>query len=650
MLLFGMFYLYTVVNDFEFNFRFFLMILFVCVLCFVRQLVSAMSVLDTTSSNLNKKMDKKIVKSRLRVKFGQSLRLLSFQDIMMLLQVCVDKNIDIPEIANMNVIDFENAISNSVSQRKDCRLLEHACDARGTPYLMTFCDFDLPTRIHCLMMFELLECDLDINLVDYASGETVIFSLLRKYDYITLRYLLTRHKETKKIAIFLNYYNNQGISPLYLALSLYRKEKRLFSRFDVNDHMFMYQYLLQYGANPNDSLKKGEYISCLGYAMKEIKDPNVCAFWLDFVFSCFSCKDSFRSCCFCQLIQDLLDRGCVLNVRELRQLSLLYIENAMKDEKVQLKGDGKSSNANGNNGDEIGLLTNIIKCCNMIPSSICDEFQNNPLHLYVTKHQSRNNGTKEDVEKAKEKNERKYNSQQLIEAEKHIYNDLRLLVRECPDWLYQRNIDNDTPLSLTMKLGKTQLLPPLLMSFDGDKKKDDSDIGVVDVNNNKSRYDDILLILANDKQIAQSLYQLIVKLCNEILKSKMRTMSVNVDELKKYIDNNEEENMAANEFVIGVLNDMNCSTLRFLTCDVESQELEEYINLLPKDSGSAWLKLKTVLHCYDFIGASIVGGLNFAAFCRQAGQMHVIQFVNQFFNFDVTDDNVKQVKSNFVNR
>ena len=249
-----------------------------------------MSVLDTTSSNStsNRKIDndsdepttrvdKTFEQSRLRVKFGQSLRLLSFQDIMMLLQVCVDKSIDVPEIADINVIDFDNAISNSVSQKKDCRLLEHACDARGRPYLMTFCDFDLPTRIHCLMMFELLECDLDINLVEYASGETVFFSLLRKYDYVTLRYLLTRHKEMKKIAIFLNYYNNRGISPLYLALSLYRKEKRLFSKFDVNDHMFMYQYLLEYGANPNDSLKRGEYMSCLGYAMKEIKDPDVCA-------------------------------------------------------------------------------------------------------------------------------------------------------------------------------------------------------------------------------------------------------------------------------------------------------------------------------------------------------------------------------------
>ena len=281
----------------------FVFLLYSFVLCCFRQLVSVMSVLDTTSIKMNNNVDTEkndsqsvladetFYKSRLQVNFGKSLRLLSFQDIMMLLQVCVDKNINIPEIADINVIDFENAISNSVSQKKDCRLLEHACDARGRPYLMTFCDFNLPTRIHCLMMFELLECDLDINLVDYASGESVIFPLLRKYDYVTLRYLLTRHKEAKKIAIFLNYYNNQGISPLYLALSLYRKEKQLFSQFEVDDKKFMYQYLLEYGANPNDSLKKGEYITCLGYAMQEIKDPGVCdVFQFYFDFWCFCAR------------------------------------------------------------------------------------------------------------------------------------------------------------------------------------------------------------------------------------------------------------------------------------------------------------------------------------------------------------------------
>lgn len=181
----------------------------------------------------------------------------------------------------------------------------------------------------------------------------------------------------------------------------------------------------------------------------------------------------------------------------------------------------------------------------------------------------------------------------------------------------------------------------MLISFDSDVKQE---VGVVvEENNNQTRYDDILLMLANDRQITQPLYQLLINLCNDTLKSKIKTMLVNRGELKEFINNNQNRNMAANEFVTSVLSGENASALRFLTCDVESPELEEYIKSLPKHDGS-WLELETVLKCGDFVSASSVGGSNFAAFCHKTMQMHVIQFLSQFFNFSVTDENRKQVK------
>ena len=325
------------------------------------------------------------------------------------------------------------------------------------------------------------------------------------------------------------------------------------------------------------------------------------------------------------MIRNLLDSGCVLNVHELKLLCSAYVENAIKGNQVCLKVDNEKNNVSG---DGIEFVTNITQQCKMNPSSICDEFQNNPLHLYISKAKSKDKNNENDKNK----------SQQLKEYERH--NGLKLLVCECPDWLYQRNMDNNTPLSLAIKLRKVHLLSSLVMSLDSDKKIDDSEIVMMDVNNNKSRYDDMLLVVANDRHVVKQLYQLIVNLCNNILKSKMRILSINVDELKQYIDDSDDDTIAQNEFAKIVLNDENFNTVRFLTCDIKSIELQAHIESLAKTDG-LWLELETVLECGDVLGE--LGGLNFGTFCVETMQMHVIQFLTQFFKYSITDNNEKQV-------
>ena len=140
--------------------------------------------------------------------------------------------------------------------------------------------------------------------------ETILFPLLRKFDYVTIKYLFTQYSDTKKININVNYYNRSGMSPLNLALALYNKEKELFpKRFgdnqrkgkgkqvvnvgldakdehdrkekpetmnrNVKKSKHLYEYLLTYG-NVNDSIKKNIAVSPLGFALSEIRDVEVC--------------------------------------------------------------------------------------------------------------------------------------------------------------------------------------------------------------------------------------------------------------------------------------------------------------------------------------------------------------------------------------
>ena len=132
---------------------------------------------STTNYNGNNTFDYKdggFGTPSLSISFGQSLRLLSFQDILLLLRVCKNKNIELPGIDDPNVIDFENAISISQSNRRDPRLLQHARDAHGRPLLMSFCDLSLKSELRSSMTIRLINLDFDVNLTDSGNGTLLL--------------------------------------------------------------------------------------------------------------------------------------------------------------------------------------------------------------------------------------------------------------------------------------------------------------------------------------------------------------------------------------------------------------------------------------------------------------------------------------------
>eukprot|EP01083_Nonionella_stella_P177652 625049_1 len=284
----------------------------------IRHLVAVLSMVEGKSKYHDAWTDERI----LSIKFGKTLRLLTLQDLLLLLSVCQKQNIKILDIIEPKVFDFGTAIQMSKKMDKDCRLFQHARNAQGRPLLMVFADLALdPPEIQSKMMYRLLQYDLDVNLTDVASGESLIFSLLRHFDYSTIRYLLTRYCEGKKIKINLNYYNKNGLSPLYVALQSYRNEKHMKCK------RFMFDYLMSYDAPLlNASIKENTAMSPLWFAIKVIDDKT--------------------------LIKTLLQRGCKLNIEEMNKLSHLYCDYAIKDNNKILATITQSKQPNDDEKEE----------------------------------------------------------------------------------------------------------------------------------------------------------------------------------------------------------------------------------------------------------------------------------------------------------
>eukprot|EP01083_Nonionella_stella_P043236 116652_1 len=404
----------------------------------------------------------------------------TFEDLLLLLSVCQKQRIAILDI-------IESKVSKKMER-----------NAQGRPLIMVFADLKLrPARVQSRMMYRLLQYDLDVNLTDVATGESLIFSLLRSFDYSTIRYLLTRYCEGKKIKINLNYYNKNGVSPLYVALQSYNYERRIArGRHTKKRRRFMFDYLMSYGAPLNASIREKSQISPLWFAIKEIDDK--------------------------QLTKTLLQRGCKLNIDEMNKLSQLYCDYAIKDNKqiydtvmknvkqnnddahsylaqlakrnkdedvkqddqdddkeeeksdidkpqmmdsyAQMKAIGTmryefikyrvNERNKDNEMDDADLkfafvsnltnLYNVIQKSNIPQAYICDENRNNPLHLYIKS--AINDTTAHDMKPI-----------------------ITILKMECPEWLYLRNANGKTPIDLCVEARAISLFESLLFDTEKDK-------------------------------------------------------------------------------------------------------------------------------------------------------------------------------------
>eukprot|EP01083_Nonionella_stella_P094458 265001_1 len=75
----------------------------------------------------------------LRIDFGNTLRLLPLQDVIDLYMLCQEKAVIVtfPGSDSQNDYDWSSAIETSAEYGKDARIIKHARDAQGAPYIMT---------------------------------------------------------------------------------------------------------------------------------------------------------------------------------------------------------------------------------------------------------------------------------------------------------------------------------------------------------------------------------------------------------------------------------------------------------------------------------------------------------------------------------
>ena len=140
----------------------------------LRHLIATLSMLDDSTGNNNSNNGKDTT-PQVSIIFGKSLRLLSVQDILLLLRVCKLKNVLLPDIHDVDVINWGHAIEISKEIGQDCRIIKHARNGHGKPLLSTFVDLPFDSQQKADMLQQLLKHDFDVNLQDTATGMLSFF-------------------------------------------------------------------------------------------------------------------------------------------------------------------------------------------------------------------------------------------------------------------------------------------------------------------------------------------------------------------------------------------------------------------------------------------------------------------------------------------
>ena len=547
------------------------------------------------------------------IAFGNSLTLLSFKELLLLFKICKNQGILVKDI---DKIDMKNAISQSTH---DPRLIAYARDIHGVPYLQTWYNV-MPQQLG--QMIELLESGMDVN-VKNQNKESIIFAILRNFDYLTLRYILTRYAISKKVDIHLNYFNRSGISPLCQALELFPQELQMkrFKQKRNNKHnkkqkhnLHLYEYLIDFGeVNLNDSIKR-DGSSALGFAFNHVNNLK--------------------------LISKLIERGAILNCQEISLLPQLYINMSLLDcetispynvfiapesenklDRVEKSIETKykfmetrihflkkfakykelenasarsrkkrvvggahggaigaavinalsSLNDMHDNTSKLSMLYHVIFKCKVHQSCIFDNFKNNPLHLFITNPVTNVNPPFLD---------------DLIFEQCNVVTLLKFCCRE---WLYQENLDEETPFTIALKCKKESLLQTLL--FDEVKaleyidqlnelskslgEKMDDGVAKWKEKNIQAKYENnageaivrnetLFKLLLLNKSDCKLLINWIIDLCSDVLSPYTRDISI--------------EHLLPFEMSAINTENINNDRIVILDCEIESEVLEQYID------------------------------------------------------------------------
>ena len=190
---------------------------------------------------------------KIQINFGKSLRLLGFQDLFALFEACSNKEIKITGMSEESIYRLvTNAINISYHNKEDVRLLSNCKNEFGQSYLSVA--LSLSKSLNEGLIGSIISClcnnEFNMNVTNKSNGETIIFDLIRNFDKTNLLNIMNTFVQQNDNKLFLNYHNMSGISPLYTAITNFKREKKLFGKiggkddFQDTDYEYMYQVLI----------------------------------------------------------------------------------------------------------------------------------------------------------------------------------------------------------------------------------------------------------------------------------------------------------------------------------------------------------------------------------------------------------------------
>ena len=373
----------------------------------------------------------------LKINFGKSLRLINFQDLMNLFDVCLEKEIEIIGFNNESMAHLlSNAMNISASAAKDARLLSNCRNSFGKPFVGSllslakiFCasshaatamneDSLLSTMFECLIIN-----DFNPNVNDKRSGETIIFDLIRQNKCTQFLLLLKKFVKEKQNRLMLNYYNYSGVSPLYLAITQHIRDKKQQQQVQPQQHAEKKEYEYdEVKSEEKEEIKidmdkttetkrsTGSMYEILIENTSEVASVN---------FPAFENNDVVRSCLASVIIEKewkmvdkLLAKGAVLNLTEVSVLIEVYLDLAYdKDPDIAAISD------------KFKILEKLMHQCHICHKHLIDENGNNPIHKIF-----------QGIDDF------------YVKTEKQHIQAISTLLTMCRDWMFMENNSNKLPI------------------------------------------------------------------------------------------------------------------------------------------------------------------------------------------------------------
>ena len=258
----------------------------------------------------------------------------------------------------------------------------------------------------------------------------------------------------------------------------------------------------------------------------------------------------------------------------------------------------KKDNNDKNVGEstKIEMLKSVINHCSI---ELCclgslNDKKNNPLHYYVLNCES----CFSEYSSLMDKNWK-------IKME---CSAVKLLKNECNDWLYQLNGKNELPLAIAVKLRKDHLMESILFDTKNqEQKREDEEEEEEENGRDFVRNEKLFKMLIENEEWCKEGMNWIIESCVNILKPFLHYKNKKNERKKKRI--------------------------AIVLAEMDSTEVKNRVLSKNRNISELMKAIETVVNCYDF--RSMKYNKNFFDLCRKNDLLYVIEFLREYFNMEL---------------